>query len=285
MKTDFESALLGSGQLMRRGYAYIAENVGKTVAIITAAVAVLVSFTEIGFSDFSAESVTSGVLMMLIASYIIYFSLEDAGEKLGRGSEEYKAADKEYRATCEAVRADMMADLREFVAEYTERELAYRRSRILTSAGLSQKEYEAYLSGSAASRAERRVYARVGRAKPLALSPALLMSRGHAGAREEVRDPKRGKLIKLILGLVPTTLCTLFTVSVMLQTKDEMTVSTVLEAILKLSCLPIIGLRGYSGGYGYVIEQECDWLRAKTRLLRAFLDRHKSTDTPIKVEA
>ena len=77
--------------------------------------------------------------------------------------------------------------------------------------------------------------------------------------------------MRLLIGLLPTTLCTFFTLSVMLQTKDEMTAATVLEAILKLSCLPIIGLRGYSEGYAYTTERECDWLKAKTRLLNAFL--------------
>lgn len=97
------------------------------------------------------------------------------------------------------------------------------------------------------------------------------MSKSRCGTREEIKDPKNGKILRLLIGLLPTTLCTFFTLSVMLQTKDEMTAATVLEAILKLSCLPIIGLRGYSEGYSYTTERERDWLKAKTRLLNAFL--------------
>lgn len=272
MKTDFESALLGSGHLMRRGYAYVAENVGKTVAIITSLVAVLVSFTEIGFSDFTLESVTSSMVMMLIASYVIYFSLEDAGERLGRSTEDYKSALSEYKELCEGVGADKMVAFREFLSRYTEAELSYRRGRMLSAAGLSEEDYQAYLDGIEETGARRRILKKVKRAKPLNLSPALLLRRGKAYGTDEVHDPKRGKLLRLLLGLIPTTLCTLFTVSVMLRTKDEMTVSAALEAVLKLSCLPVIGLRGYSSGYVYATEGEYEWLRTKSRLLRAFLE-------------
>ncbi len=271
MKTDFESALLGSGQLMKRGYAYLAENVGKAIAAITAAVAVLVSFTEIGFSDFSAESVTSSMILILISSYIIYFSLEDAGERLGRGGEDYKAAESEYKSVCEQISADMMVGLREFLTDYVREELKYRRSRILTEAGLSDKDYEAYVNGGSVTARQKRAFERAKKARPLSLTAAQLMSKSRCGTREEIKDPKNGKILRLLIGLLPTTLCTFFTLSVMLQTKDEMTAATVLEAILKLSCLPIIGLRGYSEGYSYTTERERDWLKAKTRLLNAFL--------------
>ena len=38
------------------------------------------------------------LIMMLIASYVMYFSLEDAGEKLGRETDAYKSANERYEA-------------------------------------------------------------------------------------------------------------------------------------------------------------------------------------------
>ena len=92
MKDGFDMGIVSSGQLVKKGYSLLIANVGKTVALITLAVTALVSFTEISFSEFGSESFTSTLVMMLIASYVMYFSLEDAGEKLGRESDEYKTA-------------------------------------------------------------------------------------------------------------------------------------------------------------------------------------------------
>ena len=94
MSEDIDITLAESGSLIKKGYSFIIANVGKTVAIITLLVTALVSFTEISFSGVGSESFTSTLLMMLISSYVMYFSLEDAGEKLARDSEIYKKARK-----------------------------------------------------------------------------------------------------------------------------------------------------------------------------------------------
>ena len=70
--------------------------------------------------------------------------------------------------------------------------------------------------------------------------------------------------------MLPSALCTVFTVSVMLSGKD-LSVASVIESIFKLSCLPIIGLRGYTRGYAYVTEELVPWVKTKSRLLEAFI--------------
>ena len=63
----------------------------------------------------------------------------------------------------------------------------------------------------------------------------------------------------------------IFTISVMISLKDNLTAAGVIEALVKLSTLPIIGLKGYSSGYEYVRGSEYAWLQTKTRLLEAFI--------------
>ena len=75
----------------------------------------------------------------------------------------------------------------------------------------------------------------------------------------------------MILRLIPSTVCTFFTVSVIISTKDGLTASSVIESILKLSTLPVIGLKGYSLGYEYTLGSEISWLELKTDLLDAFI--------------
>ena len=79
-----EHGLLLPDTLMRRGYSALIKNCGKLIAALTAVIVVLVTFTEIGFFHLGAKEMTANVLLLLVASYIIYFSLEDAGEALGR---------------------------------------------------------------------------------------------------------------------------------------------------------------------------------------------------------
>lgn len=269
MKKDIDLTIASSGQLMRRGYTLLAENVGKAVALITAVIAVLVSFTDVGFCDLRADAFTSSVLVMLVASYIIYFSMEDAGERLGREGDEYRAAEEEYNRACAEICAQKIDGLRKYCDNYRDAELEYRRGSALLSLGLSREDYDSYCRGKNVE--QKRKFKRIKKMRPISLSPALLLSRKRTREQSEVKNPADFRLPKLLLGLIPSTLCTVFTLSVMLTAKSEMTAVTVLESILKLTCLPIIALRGYSCGYSYVTGSESGWLKTKTKLLRAFL--------------
>ena len=57
MTSKFESALLESGSIMRRGKSLLLDNMGKTIALITAALAVLLTFTDITLYEASALGV------------------------------------------------------------------------------------------------------------------------------------------------------------------------------------------------------------------------------------
>ena len=86
--------------------------------------------------------------MMLIASYVMYFSLEDAGERLGRESEEYKTVAEMHREMNERIKGCDIADLRDFCLEYRNAELEYRRENLLFSLGYTKDEFEAYKNGA-----------------------------------------------------------------------------------------------------------------------------------------
>ncbi|MBQ7363194.1 MAG: hypothetical protein IJW48_01960 [Clostridia bacterium] len=271
MKNSFDASLLDTGAAMKRGYSLLLENVGKTVAFITGVVVTLVTFTEIGFLDFRAASFTTTVLVMLLASYIIYFSLEDAGEKLGRESEEYRRSEESYKKAKERLSGADITRLREFLSSYSEEELAFRRRSYLFGFGYSAADYEAYLGGARPSKRAARIFGKAKKMKPVAITPKQLLSKERFEHRSELSNPEGRKLLRLILKLIPTTVCMIFTVSLMLGAKEGMTREFIIESILKLSALPIIGLRGYAEGYRYAKEELPLWLDTKTRLIDAFL--------------
>ena len=78
-------------------------------------------------------------------------------------------------------------------------------------------------------------------------------------------------LFGALISLIPSTICMVFTVSIMLTAKENMTFSTVINGLIKLSALPIVGLKGLIDGYSYAREDKTNWLNTKARLLEAFL--------------
>ena len=270
MKDGFDIGIVSSGELVKKGYSFLIANVGKTVAIITLAVAALVSFTEISFSELSSESFTSTLVMMLISSYVMYFSLEDAGEKLGRESEAYKRANDKLTELKNQIKGTDVSRLREFCLDYRNAELEYRRSNLLFSLGYTEDEYARYVKGEKMSQKAQKDLRRVKKMKRAELDAASLIS-GDRRRESELKNPESTRLIHMILKLIPSTVCTLFTISLMISVKDNLTTAGVIEALLKLSTLPIIGLKGYSGGYEYVTASEVGWMETKARLLDAFI--------------
>ena len=273
MKNRFEDTLLDTGTAIRRGYSFLLENAGKTIAAITGIVVSLVTFTEVGFCDFRTASYVTNVLITLVAAYIIYFSLEDAGEKLGREGDEYKAAEDGYKEARHKLSSVNISELRAFLSRYSEEELEFRRRSYLLSFGLSKGDYEAYINGEKFDKRTTRVLKKAKKMRPVGITPRHLLNKERFEGTSELISPEKYKIPRLIAKMVPSTVCMVFTVSLMLGAKDGMTPEFIIESILKLSALPMIGLKGYAEGYRYAKCTLPIWLDTKTRLITAFLGK------------
>ena len=273
MKESFDVNLLSSGEFMKRSYSFLIANMSKAVAIITLIIATIVSFAEVGFSNLSAERFTSTLITMLIASYIMYFSLEDAGEKLGRDTEEYKHSLKNYLDKKSKISGEDINALRQFCLDYRNEELEYRRNNTLFSLGYTKEEYAAYRRGECKSKKMCREMRRVERLKRANLSAADLLSKSNKKYSSELKNPQTYKLLNLFIRIIPSTVCMIFTISLMISTRENQTFASVIESLVKLCALPIIGLKGYNVGYEYATEAEAGWLETKTSLLDCFIKR------------
>ena len=270
MSEKSDSGIEISLDAMKCGYTQLLEGASKIIAVLALLAAALVSFTDVSFSDFGSASFTSTLAVMLISSYLIYFSLEDAGERLGEGSGEYKTALARYNRAKEKISPTRIGTLRDYLSEYSKKELSWRRARFLAEQGVYIEEGKEP-DASALSPRARRALKRAERLRPIFLSPTKLLAIDLSARRSELESPERAKLLSMLLRLLPSTVCTFFTVSVILTTKDGLTASAVAEAILKLSALPVIGFKGYLAGYEYAKGAKCEWLETKTRLLESFL--------------
>ena len=270
MSEEFDIAVASSGALFRKGYGFIIANVGKTVALITLLVTALVSFTEVSFSGIDRANFTSTLILMLISSYVMYFSLADAGEKLGRETEGYKAVSERHTELQKRIKQCDIAKLRSFCLDYRNREHEYRQNNLLFSLGYTKKEYEEYLSGKEMPKKMRNALWRVKKIKCADLTAATLISTDK-GRVSELKSPEGNHLLTMLLRLIPSSVCMIFTVSVMISVKDNLTAAGIIEALVKLCTLPVIGLKGYSGGYEYVTVSEIAWLETKCRIIETFL--------------
>ncbi len=271
MKPDTQKELKSLDDLIKDGYGYVINNGGKIIALITLMIAALVTFTNISFSAFTEDNFTVSLFVMLCASYVMYFSLEGSGEKLGEQTDDHISAAKRYNDAREKITAENIEGLRSFCLEYSKKEAEYRIKSCLCEAGISEEEYALYKGGGSVSKKNKRALRRCDKIKPARLTPALLLSREKTRAKSELTGPRQAKLLSVFLGLLPTTVGTFFTVSVILTVKSELSASAVMEGILKLSALPIIGFKGYSSGYSYSRNVKSSWLMTKAGILEKFL--------------
>jgi len=270
MKLD--DGFVNADALVKKTGAAMVKSAGKIIAALTAAVACLLTFTDVSLGGFGSKALTGTLVMMLIAVYLIYFSLEDAGERLGEEGEDFLAARAKYAAVREKIGTEDMTSLREFCSAYTEAELKYRRELALAERGYRTEELEGWLKGEKFDTGAVRVFKRVKKMKPIRLTPqALLAADTRRG--KELSDPDRLKLWRMAVRLIPTSVCTVVTVSVVLTMKDGLTAEAVIEGILKLATLPIVAIRGYSAGYRHVTDAVIPWTERKTELLTSFLEK------------
>ena len=278
MNDSNENNILALDGFVKQGVGYAVTNAGKIISVITLIIAILTTFTNITFTDFGGEAFTINLIVMLISSYIMYFSLEDAGEGEGAESREYILAKERFIEVRGQIQPDDIENLREFCLGYSENELNYRRKNYLCENGLTLSDLTAYNSGNKYPRKTGRILQRANAMKAVKLTVPRLLSTSHGTPRSELTPPERGKLFSTLLSLAPSTLCTLFTVSVILTTKSELTASTVIDGIIKLSALPMVGFKGFLDGYRYSKDVKPSWFETKTRVLEAFLLQRKKAE-------
>ncbi|MBR5242238.1 MAG: hypothetical protein IKV20_03775 [Clostridia bacterium] len=266
---NLEDLLLDPGDALRRSGLNILGDVGKLVAVITLIVACLVTFTDISFYEIGSKEFTSTLIMMLIGAYLMFFSLEESGERHGERTEDFTEAKDGYRVAVSKIFPSDITPLEKFLEEKREIELLKKRQSYLKSLGYTQEIL--FLPHKPATKDERRALRRAMRIKQRAIRPGMLLERDGAPDSTELYNPTAKKLLRIVMKLIPTSACMVFTASVMLSAKGELTAGVIIESLLRLSALPIVGFRGYAFGYRYTKNIRACHLREKTRILEAYL--------------
>ena len=207
MKNKLDPLIIESDELLKKGTLTLAKNIGKITAITVALVAILLTFTDVSLTELGGESFTLSAALLLLASYLMYFSLEDAGEGLGEESEEYIAAIESYENTRDKIQGANAVRLRDFCIRYSVNELEYRRKSYLWRNAVSEEEYKDYLNGKVFEGEKKRIMKRAQRLRAVPISPTDLLTGDRSIGKSELKSPERTKLLRLCTRLIPTTLC------------------------------------------------------------------------------
>ena len=120
MNKDFDTEIIDLSNRIKGGYSYLISNFSKIVAVVTAAIACMLVFTDVTFLGINSKELTTSLLLILVSSYLMYFSLEEAGEKLYEESEDYKFLTEEYSSELEKISLDKLPKLRRYCEMYAE---------------------------------------------------------------------------------------------------------------------------------------------------------------------
>lgn len=271
-----EKLFLEPDELLKRASGRLINDAGRIIAVITLIVAALVSFTEVGWGGVMTEEFSSTLVLMLIAAYVMFFSLMESGERLGESSPEYKAAKEEYDKTREKIHPEDVVALELFLENQAERSLEGRRRELLMNNGVSPLLLSREVEPK--TKRERRAVRRAMRIKKRQIDCSMLLDSERESEGGELYLSGTRKLLRIVLKLLPTTVCMIFTASIMLGARGDLTASVVIESILRLSTLPIVGFRGYSFGYCYVKRTLTAQFKAKARLLSTFLSSSEARE-------
>ena len=270
MRLD-ESLLIGADTVTTKIKSNLTSHIGRAIAVLATVVCAVFTFAEIAFVDISLGNFTVDALVICSLAVIMYLSLESEGETLGKSQEEYQKAKKEADTLSQEVKGDDIIALREYLLSIYEGELKAREDRLLLAYGLSREELLRYREGERFGNKKSRQLRRVAKTTSRAITPnELLFFEGSCQEEISSAPNRRGRMLGLAR-ILPSILCTLLTVAVMIDFKEGFTLRLMLEGVLKLSALLSMGLRGYLAGIHYVNEVLTPYHKLREKLLDAFL--------------
>ena len=274
MEHEAESLLSASLASLSKGRQKLFTHIGLWVSLLALLIAALATFTNISILSLSAETLTITVAIYAAVTVVIFFSLAEEGERMGRSEAAYQEAEKDLNAAASRVTPAQYASLESFCRRYAESAFSERRARLLLAHGITRAE-------DAPPKAAVRQLKRL---RPLQLNAFMLLGKS-ADADSPLRNPERRRKNRLFLRLTPSLICTCFGIGIAIGVRDTLTLSAILEGIFKLSARLIVGLRGYMQGYLFIGTSEIPFIRAKARLLERFLSETKENTSATERES
>jgi predicted signal transduction protein with EAL and GGDEF domain len=144
---ELEKNILMKEDLLKEKIGALMNNLGKLIAVMAALVAFLVTFTDVTLSAVGIKTLIPSLIVLIVCSYVIYFSMEDAGEELGRSTKEYTSCEARYDSLRNEIKGSDLDDLRSFLTEYSKSEANYRKEGLMLTLGVTEDDINDYKMG------------------------------------------------------------------------------------------------------------------------------------------
>ena len=219
----------------------------------------------------------------------MYFSLFETGMDKGASSDAYIALCKRREALFERYRAEGDTEsIFSFCRAISEKETNEQRRDILLEALTTEKEFEAVKvkAPENLTRAERRLLRRMERAKPIRVTPQMLLAEKAGGKHFHAfaYTPAQMRLRRTVLFLVPTALTALFSVSLVFHVIKDPSLDIIVGYIFKLFTLLFNGTKGFRSGFSHVENEKSDYMREQCFWLDEYFARQKKPSEPSQPE-
>ena len=266
-----EDILLEADALGQRVKEGLLEHVGRAAAFFAIAIAAIFTFTEIAFVGISAAEFTLEATVLLISGLVMYLSLESEGQSYAKTQDAFLAQKKRSDALATQVQGENLPRLRAYLIRIHAQELRAREDRLLLRYGIEREEYEIYRRGGTYGKKRSRYLKRVARISTAPLTPSDLLFFDDGKVVSLSERPSPFARLRGVCKIIPSILCTMLTVGVMVEIKDGLSLSLILEGTLKLCALLSMGMRGYLAGVNYVNTVLLPFHKVREKLLDAFL--------------
>ncbi len=270
MSNPFSEAPLSEGRGALRG---VLSHLGIVCAVFTFLSVSALFFTDISISLQTSLSFSLQFLVLLFASYVMYFSLSETGADRAKQEKEYgEARDRASILRLSFREKGDMRSLLLFCERVSRRETESKRSALLSFYGLSEKDLTDKGNEAHLSPAQKRGLVRVRRMRQVRISPSMLLfSREEGGYRPPLsKTPAAAKRRRFLPYLFASLFTAFFSVSVLCQIIVAPNPALLVGYLSKVFTLVFNGIKGYRAGYCNIAKDTVLYLEEQSDLLEEY---------------
>ncbi len=257
------------------------------ILIVLVVIAMVISFTDFTLSFSNFKKFTALTLFLYVITTIIYRNRYNRGKSRGRTDADFCDALQTYRVEKgKIINSGIASEVPEFCRVYKKRELMEYRASILSDVDMEYEEYiEKYrrMANRDIMRLRlpldmRKAIIRCNEAKPIRLTPGLIMNENGEADREKLLSQsgrereKKDKRRDFITRGLWVVLGGAIVVNIVL----DFSLTTIIQWLVRM--MPILSaiIMGDDTGYCNVTVTETNFKRGQTSVIHLFLEYHNN---------
>ena len=251
----------------------VLSHLGVLSATVTLLAVSALFFTDISLFFQASLEFSLHFLLLLFASYVMYFSLSETGAEQAKKEKEYELVLQRTNKNRLRFREEgTMASLSAFCDSVSERETQNKRKALLSAFCLTEEDLGAYGPSNppaALSSLQKRGLRKVARRRAVRIAPPMLLFTREGGGYTAplANAPAVSKIRRFLPYLFASAFTAFFSVSVICQIIFEPSPAFLLGYFCKIFTLVFNGIKGYRAGYCNISKDTVSYLSEQNDLL------------------